>query len=860
MQLSLANLLSDAVTELQVIYGAGSTLPMDQLMLWMEKYPAQLVTLAVQVAWTAAVEASLEAKQSPEGPLQIVTQALNLLADIVLQELSPVTRRKCEHLITELVHQRDVTQSLILERVLDTKGFTWLYQMRFYLDRAVENLLERLAIKVADASFPYGWEYLGVPDRLVQTAAHRSAKPSRSRRSAYNLADLVLVFCCDETFDFQAMGRIFVGLCQVGAWGCFDEFNRLEERILSAVSQQVQSIQQGPALLVKNPNTELKLTGKNLKINKNIGFPAQPNLWLPRSFLSSIFATSGSSHRNSITTLVCVLSKLSWPVHCTGILKRERLQSVRVDAENGEDTVVGLSDSISEQIIVIQSVTETIVPKLVADDVPLLTNLLADVFPGVDCPSTSTSFREQILNVCAERRLIDDERWIAKILQLYQIQKIQHGLMMVGPSGSGKTNAWQVLLAALEQLNGIEGKIALRRNLHVLDGKKLLTLPNRERLNLPPNVQIMFEVEHLKYATLATVSRCVMLWAAGQMFGSDNAAFVSLITQKRVASMLERYFGDGDLHIMDFTVTRDLNTLNTLFSLLNKTVRNVIKYNFQHPDFPLSPEHVEHSLIDYDVQVANGEWTAWQSKVPIIESEAHAITVADVGVPTIDTVHHEEVLYSWLSEHKPLMLCGPPGSGKMMTLFSALRKLPDMEVAGLNFSSATMPELILKTFEQYCECHSIASITYDVSKPLTEPGTIDVYSDVDNIHLVPLVAVAAPDPPPCTIELEVSFDTMDDGTNHTMFNLVTYNSPLMPTVLSAMTIGGNATDVSVYGPQSFEHMDVLDIVVKNGDARKHHFHIHGHKYQVVACSSDYTSENPSLITLDKPAPPKHHPD
>jgi dynein heavy chain 1 len=53
--------------------------------------------------------------------------------------------------------------------------------------------------------------------------------------------------------------------------------------------------------------------------------------------------------------------------------------------------------------------------------------------------------------------LIDGERWVAKILQLYQIQKIQHGLMMVGPSGTGKTNAWQVLLSALERLDGIEG-------------------------------------------------------------------------------------------------------------------------------------------------------------------------------------------------------------------------------------------------------------------------------------------------------------------------------------------------------------------------------------------------------------------
>jgi dynein heavy chain 2 len=53
----------------------------------------------------------------------------------------------------------------------------------------------------------------------------------------------VLVFNCDEEFDFKAMGRIFVGLMKCGAWGCFDEFNRLGEDVLSAVSQQIQAIQ-----------------------------------------------------------------------------------------------------------------------------------------------------------------------------------------------------------------------------------------------------------------------------------------------------------------------------------------------------------------------------------------------------------------------------------------------------------------------------------------------------------------------------------------------------------------------------------------------------------------------------------------
>lgn len=67
------------------------------------------------------------------------------------------------------------------------------------------------------------------------------------------------------------MGRILLGICRVGAWGCFDEFNRLEERILSAVSQQIQSIQSGLKLSMAQESSEIELIGRRFKIDSNTG-------------------------------------------------------------------------------------------------------------------------------------------------------------------------------------------------------------------------------------------------------------------------------------------------------------------------------------------------------------------------------------------------------------------------------------------------------------------------------------------------------------------------------------------------------------------------------------------------------------
>jgi dynein heavy chain 1, cytosolic len=897
MKLTLAELLSEAVEQFEPIFLAPDV---DRTAFsdYLANYPAQIVVLGTQVVWTSAVQASLEAGGQDLSALHdSELRILDLLAQTVLEDLDPITRKKCEHLITEFVHQRDVLAKLIRGNASTPFHYMWLLQMR-YVYKPEGDFLQRLHIQMANARLEYGFEYLGVPERLVRTpltdrcfltltqalcqrlggspyGPAGTGKTESVKALGLQLGRFTLVFCCDDTFDFQAMGRIFLGICQVGAWGCFDEFNRLEERILSAVSQQIQNIQLGLKKSEDEAKAQIELAGRRLKVNSrtgifitmNPGYAGRSNL--PDNLKKLFRSVAMSKPDKELIAEVMLFSqgfKQAKPLsrqtvpffdHCSVRLSKQAhydfglralksvlvssggLKRLRLVSEQGQ---LGPEELIEPQIIV-QSIRETIAPKLIRGDVEIMKEVQMEDFPGVEyVPANFEDLTKAIRDIAAEEHLVATNTWIAKAHQVYQIQSIHHGAMMVGQSGSGKSAVWKTLLKALQRVEGVEGvchiidskvmsKEALYGNLDsttrewtdglftgilrkivdnlrgedskrhwivfdgdvdpewvenlnsVLDDNKLLTLPNGERLNLPPNVRILFEVETLKYATLATVSRCGMVWFSEDTVTPDmmvtnyleslktktfddldddsvpsgQASATTVSIQEFISSYLQQLLQTDELvlnaletareysHIMEYT---DIRVLHTLFSLLNKACRNVLEYNIQHQDFPLDHENIEEyiskklllalvwaltgdcplkerqtfgqyvaalttastpmlsettSLIDFDVSLPRADWTQWQSQVPSIEINTHSVTQTDVIIPTLDTVRHEDILYSWLAEHKPLVLCGPPGSGKTMTLFSALRKLPNMEVVGLNFSSATTPDLLIKTFEQYCE-------------------------------------------------------------------------------------------------------------------------------------------------------------
>lgn len=203
---------------------------------------------------------------------------LHWYANMVRGRLSTLDRNKLVALITIEVHARDVIVDLLRKEVKGVTDFEWLKQLRFYWMEADpsggagagssenkamrSNPDDRCLVRQTTAELDYDNEYLGASGRLVITELtdrcymtltsalqlKRGGNPQGPAGTGKTetvkdlgkaIAKYVIVFNCSDQLDILALGRMFSGLAQTGAWSCFDEFNRIEIEVLSVVAQQV---------------------------------------------------------------------------------------------------------------------------------------------------------------------------------------------------------------------------------------------------------------------------------------------------------------------------------------------------------------------------------------------------------------------------------------------------------------------------------------------------------------------------------------------------------------------------------------------------------------------------------------------
>ncbi|KAL4171660.1 hypothetical protein KRP22_009750 [Phytophthora ramorum] len=603
---------------------------------FVSKTCAQFALLGIQLSWTAECQDALQRCRTTKGIMAQTAKRhgtmLSELSSWCLTDLgTKLTRTKVETLITIQVHQRDCFLELCRlykeKKLSDANDFEWLKQARFYWRGGNQGAFDSVGpdaclISICDVDFKYAFEYLGCKERLVITPLTDRAYITLSQALGMHLGgapagpagtgktetvkDLgrslgvyVIVTNCTDQQRYSDMAKIFKGLCQGGLWGCFDEFNRIELPVLSVVAQQVLAITnakrvQAPTFTFPGDPLAIGLhTDAAYFITMNPGYQGRQELPENLKALFRGVAMMVPDREIIMKVRLCAVGydafaelarkfKTLYAV-CEGQLSKQRhydfglrniLSVLRSAGATKRDNLLA-----SEELLMMTTLRDMNLSKLVAADVPIFLSLLRDIFPGVEpAPSSGGKSSSNEIAGAVEDYLQKTQSWpppatwSAKVTQLYETQLVRHGIALVGPAGSGKSEILRTLQTALgfhtrtphrqvrlnpkavraeelfgetdrltgEWVDGVFAAIWAKyndrsrkdvawlvcdgpvdavwiENLNtVLDDNKLLTLANGDRLPMTDNCKLLFEVEDLRNASPATVSR------AGIVYVSDT--------------------------------------------------------------------------------------------------------------------------------------------------------------------------------------------------------------------------------------------------------------------------------------------------------------------------------------------------
>ena len=477
---------------------------------WIKEQLGMITLVGSQIWWTWEVQNVFKAiregdKLAMRKYGERLSSQLEVLTKMVRGELNSCERKKVNTLMIIDVHARDIISSFVRDSVLDESDFAWESQLRFKWDKERDDIV----INQCCGEFRYGYEYMGLNGRLVITGLTDrcyitlttaltyklggapsgpagTGKTETTKDLAKSMALLCVVFNCGEGLDYKAMGAIFNGLVQCGAWGCFDEFNRIEAEVLSVVSSQIKQIQEA----LKHDLKRFQFEGKEIKcdsrtgvfITMNPGYAGRTELpdnlkalFRPVTMIvpdleqicEIMLFSEGFNSAKKLAKKMTMLyrlakEQLSKRSHYDFGLRA--LKSVLVMA----GTLKRDSPDLPEEVVLMRALRDMNLPKFVFDDVPLFLGLINDLFPGLSC----SRVRYPTLNDVVECDLAENGyqvltkpgEQVDKIIQLYETMLTRHTTMLVGETGGGKT-------VILETLARAQTKMGRHTKLHVLNPK-----------------------------------------------------------------------------------------------------------------------------------------------------------------------------------------------------------------------------------------------------------------------------------------------------------------------------------------------------------------------------------------------------
>ncbi|KAM8866758.1 dynein axonemal heavy chain 10 isoform 2-T2 [Synchiropus picturatus] len=468
---------------------------------WMMLYQGMVVLAANQVWWTWEVEDVFKKmqrgeKQALKGFATKMHRQIDELVTRITQPMTKNDRKKINTVLIMDVHARDIVDSFVLNSITDAREFEWESQLRFYWLREHDDLF----VHQCSATFSYGYEYMGLNGRLVITpltdriyltltqalSMHLGGAPAgpagtgkteSTKDLAKALGLLCLVTNCGEGMDYMAVAKILAGLAQCGAWGCFDEFNRIDASVLSVISSQIQTIRNALILRLKTFNfegNEISLDNRmGIFITMNPGYAGRTEL--PES-IKSLFRpvvvivpdlqqiceimlfSEGFLMAKVLAKKMTVLYKLAREQLSKQSHYDFGLRALKAVLVMAGELKRGWPD-LSEDLVLMRALRDMNLPKFVFEDVPLFLGLISDLFPGLDCPRVHyqdfTGAVEQILD---QLEFVLLPQQVDKVVQMYETMMTRHTTMVVGPTGGGKSVVINTLCQAQTRL-GVPTKL-----------------------------------------------------------------------------------------------------------------------------------------------------------------------------------------------------------------------------------------------------------------------------------------------------------------------------------------------------------------------------------------------------------------